>query len=413
MASYQTQITAPDGDVPSLPEEFLNEGEKMFYDVIDDEEGGNAQAKGFSRRDLVESDLKALPFRRFDSEHFEFMYIPGSDAERDLEEIASKREYARGFICSLFAVDPQEKHRIYVFETDAQSYCPTWGKTFASRAIPEGLLAGIVYSSDPKSYEQSNFGHELTHLFEYFFLPFMMRVPPYLREGMADFMSMSPANRHLRYVKFLKAGIVNRPFEFDEYKINTPEYMESASFIEYVSEVFGTNRLLDLYASMAVLQKNESMPPEKFAEIAEKALGTPLDAILKAYYDYICSLWNCESPSVPPEDQAAIRALFAESLETTNAGDDEGILGLYSSDFYFRTPRQDKDVIITHSSAMRDAVAGGFSFFPLDSWLYGESCAARVELERYGQRESRLFVMEKLFGTWRFSPKYPGGKSVQ
>ena len=143
MASYQTQITAPDGDVPSLPEEFLNEGEKMFYDVIDDEEGGNAPAKGFSRRDVVESDLKALPFRRFDSEHFEFMYIPGSDAERDLEEIASKREYARGFICSLFAVDPQERHRIYVFETDAQSYCPTWGKTFASRAIPEGLTAKV------------------------------------------------------------------------------------------------------------------------------------------------------------------------------------------------------------------------------------------------------------------------------
>lgn len=410
MPSYQPEVSSADGGVPDLPEEFLNQGENMCYDVLYDE-GGNGAQKSMTRRELIENDLKPLPFQRYDSEHFELMYLPGSEAERDIELIAEKREYARQQLCSLFAADPAEKHRIYIFENDIQSYCPTWGKTFASRAIPEGLLAGIIYSSDPDSYEQNNFGHELTHLFEYFFLPFMMRVPAYLREGMADFMSMSGTNKHLRYVKFLKAGLVSQPFSFDEYKLNTAEYMESASFIEYISEVFGTNLLMDLYAATAVLQENEIMPAEKFAAIVNKTLGISLDEMMKSYYSYICSLWECENQQTPPEDQEEIKSLIRQSSEAATAEDYETILGMYSSDFYFRNQQQEKDVAYTHICALSNASAGNFSFYPLDSWLYGKSCAVRTSVERYGQRENRIFLMEKLNGSWRFSPKYPGGKS--
>ena len=50
-----------------------------------------------------------------------------------------------------------------------------------------------------------------------------------------------------------------------------------------------------------------------------------------------------------------------------------------------------------------------YNLFPLDSWLYGESFACKVLFDKLGTRLNKIFVFEKLYGTWRFSPKYVGG----
>lgn len=414
MTVYQTQISKSDGDIAKLPEEFLNEGEYMFYDVLDDDENQEQKThKGFSRREIIESDLKRLPFKKYSSPNFDFMYLSGSDAEQNLEDIANKREYARTAICDFFLVHPKERHTLYIFSDDIESYCPTWGKTFASRALPEDMIAGIIFSEDKASYEQNNYGHELTHLLEFFFLPYMMRVPPYLREGMADYMSMSQTNKHLRYIKFLKAGLAENPFALNDKKLNNPEYMESASFIEYIGEVFGAGKLLDLYASSAVIQKGEQITLERFSEIINKILETPLNTIMSGYYSYICSLWNCENPSVNATTQNEIKEIFRRSEEYTKNEDMKKISELYSEDFYFRNPKQAEDLYIFHMIAMEDMKAEDFTFYPLDSWLYGESCAVKINFNKRGLKQSRIFTAEKLKGTWRLSPKYPGGIAAQ
>ncbi len=409
---FSQNITSTNGtEVSKCPEEFLNEGEYMFYDVLDDEEGGDLeQQKHFSRKEIIENDLKKLNFKEFKSPHFDLLYTQGSDAEEYIEDIANKREYARTKLCSFFPIAPDDaRHKIYIFENDIQSYCPTWGKTFASRAIPEDLIAGILFMSDPKSYENNNYGHELTHLFEFFFLPFMMRVPPYLREGMADYMSMDSCSRHLKFIKFLKAGLVPQPFVMTEDKLNNPEYMESSSFIEYIAEVFGTGKLLDFYVASAVLQKGENIKIEQFSEIVRKSLDISLEDIMTGFYNYICSLWNCENVSVPKERLSDVINILNKSSEFVKTEDVYGISSLYSDDFYFRTKDQLKNLFTDHMLAMDGLTPLEYNLYPLDSWLYGESFACKVLFDKLGIKLNRTFVFEKLYGTWRISPKYVGG----
>ena len=59
---YSQNISNVGGtEVSKCPEEFLNEGEYMFYDVLQDEEGeGLEQQKHFSRKEIIENDLKKL-----------------------------------------------------------------------------------------------------------------------------------------------------------------------------------------------------------------------------------------------------------------------------------------------------------------------------------------------------------------
>ena len=349
----QTPVQKKTGGVSELPQEFLNEGEYMFYDVLDDEEkkGDGTDNSGehfFSRGDLIKKDLSHLSFLTYETEHFVFNYLADSDAARALEFIGQKREGAWNYICDFFYINPPDKHIFYIFQDDKQAYCRTWGKTFASRALPEEHMAGILYLSDPYSYENVNYGHELTHLLEFYLLPNITRYPPYLREGMADLLSQSGLNQHLRYINFIKAGLMENPFVMTDEKINKPDYMESASFLQYLIEVFGKDRMLDFYKKTGSPEKKNFVSLEHLSGIAQSVFGMDLKGLMANYYNNIYSLWNYSSIQVTQEDKDSVKNLVKQSDFVSSKEDQKAINELYSNDFYYTTQASERDQFIFH-----------------------------------------------------------------
>ncbi len=417
-AFNQPHISQNNSGVSELPEEFLTDGEYMFYDVTNEEDSKEENSPelehSLTRGQLIKKDLAHLSFLEYETEHFIFKWLPESDAENSLESIAEKREAAWKNICDFFFINPPEKQIFYIFQNDRQAYCKTWGKTFASRALPEEHMAGIIYRNEPGFYEQINYGHELTHLLEFYFLPYLMRVPPYFREGMADYLSQSGADLHLRYITFLKAGLADEAFTISQDRFAAPNYMESASFLHYLTQAYSKEHMIELYRRLAVLQKGELITIEKASEIFISVLGAELSFVMNNYYSYICSIWNTSLPQLPPEDQTALKELFLKSEEFVTKENEKGINSLYSNDFYYTTPASERDIFIFHMMPMENMKPIGYEFFDLGSWLYGKSAAVKTVFENKlnGAFQTRVFAAEKIAGIWRFSPKYQGGKEV-
>ncbi len=415
----QPHVNKNAGGVSGLPQEFMSAGEYMFYDVANEEEDKKEDSSSeeyiASRGELVKKDLEHLPFLVHETEHFEFHYLPDSDAAKELDTISAKREDAWRNICDFFFINPPDKHIFYIFQNDKQAYCPTWGKTFASRALPEEHMAGILYLSDPHSYENVNYGHELTHLLEFYLLPPSMRVPPYLREGIADLLSQSNCNMHLRYINFLKSGLAENAFTMTDEKINNPEYMESASFLQYLSEISDKNRMLEFYRKTSVLQEKQKMPTDTFSDIFTATFGINLKNTMNTFYNYICSLWNCQTAVISPQDANDIKNLIKQSDLVCSKEDQSAINELYSNDFYHTTPASERDLFIYHMMPLENMESVNFEFFDLGTWLYGKSAAVHVDFKNKatGNTQKRVFAVEKLMGRWRLSPKYPGGKEIK
>lgn len=409
----QTPMNSSIGrEIPDLPEEFLTEGEYMSYNVLDEEDkepDGQEPERAFSRGDLIRKDLAHLPFQSAESEHFEFFYLPDSDGARDLASIMEKRERAWTAVCDFLFINPPDIHTLYLFGSDRQAFCPTWGKTFASRALPEEHMAGIVYLQDLNSYENVNFGHELTHLLEYYFLPYGKRVPPYFREGLADYLSQSPLNPHLRFIGFLKTFLVGEPFILSREKLNRAEYMESASLTAYLVETFGKDRFLEFYHSLGVLNKGEEMEPAALDAIFGKVFGYTSAQLMHNFYGYICTLWNHPAPPPAMGQQEAIHTLLSHMDQLAAQENQEAICAFYSQDFYYLTEQQMYDIYVKHMTSLIDKKFTGCELTELGTWLYGKTCAVKALYSDGNQEYTKIFVLEYLLNTWRFSPKYPGG----
>lgn len=356
---------------------------------------------------LVRRDLKDRNFLRRETEHFILYYLPDTDGEREIDDIAEKREEAYGIISQFLNVTPQGKISIYIFPSDRESFCPTWNKTFAGRTIPEAGMVGLAYISDNESYEKINFGHELTHALEFGFLRPQRRVPPFLREGMADYLCMSGEDMHLRLSRFTHMSMVEEPFSLTEDKLNRPEYMESASFVQCVTGAFGAEACLRMYDNAAILSKGERISRELFSDIVKASLGCPLETLTDMWKEQLIPyLGRRPEPMAHGEEIVRLMELMEAA---TRSGQEHAILKIYSNDFYYRSPRQEKELITTHLDSCLNDEVDEVELFDMGTWGYGKTVAVTLKDPLSSAKAPKCFLCEKIWGTWRLNPKFVGG----
>lgn len=357
---------------------------------------------------MVREDLKSLDFLLKETEHFRLYYLPGTDAEREIEEIAANREQGFEIISDFLKVVVSEKISIYLFPSDKDSYCPTWGKTFAGRTIPEAGMIGLAYTADPESFEKVNFGHELTHALEFSLLPPGRRVPPFLREGIADYLCLSGVDMHLRLARFINVAMVDVPLELTGEKLNRAEYMESASFVEMLVSTSGVQAFLYFYRQCAVLEKGEPMTLEYISSLMKGALGYDLAASEEIWRASLKPYLDASVHPLPGDDE--LSRLAAELDAATGAADPQRILSLYSDDFYYRSPVEDRELVKSHLEKCGTGRTESIQTFDLGTWGYGKTVAmSTVRVGADEARDKRCFLAERLWGKWRLNPKIVGG----
>lgn len=397
-------------------DEFLPSEEFVPKDALGKQNRKNLYFNISDKGALVKEDLKNMFFIKKKTDHFNIYFPPDTEAQRDIDSIAVKREEAFENISCFFNVSVSAKIEIYIFPSDRESYCPTWNKTFAGRAIPDAQMVGLAYFEDEQSYEKIHYGHEITHLLEYFFLSENMRVPPFLREGIADYLSQSNDDMHNRMIGFLNIGLIKSPFEMNDEKINSPEYMESGSFVKLIIDKFGKEIFLNLYNEMAVLSKDEKMTQSDFSNILSETLGLTLPAFENMWKEelktYSKPLKQCQSEISSEE----LIKLFDTMDNAVKTGDSGLILRFYSNDFYHMSKEMEHNIIKKHIESAKNYKTESIELFDLGTWCYGKTIAVKSKRHKSDTKEpsvkkeeKRFYLLEKLWGEWRFNARFPGG----
>lgn len=360
---------------------------------------------------LVRNDLGDRQFLKRESEHFIFHYMPDTEAERDIDEIVEKREQVFEMISSFLESAPEEKLSVYLFATDRDSYCPTWGKTFAGRTIPEARMIGLAYLPDLESYERIHYGHEITHALEYDLFPPGKSVPPFMREGIADYLSGAGFDMHRRLKGFIDMEMVSEPFVLADEKLNSPEYMESGSLVQHLVETFGRTAFLSFYKASATIGMGETMTRSSLSSLFSSTLSCNIDTVERIWREQF-SPYQMEGNALPlADEEREILTMMQTVRKATEEKDLARLLSLYSSDFYYRDPRDDEELLSRHFSLPEGFSTDRIEYIHLGTWGYGKTIGVKAgNVKKTGAPcNERYFLVEKLFGSWRLSPKKPGG----
>jgi|GEM_PF-1779788 len=361
---------------------------------------------------LVRNDLGDRRFLKRESEHFIFQYMPDTDAERDIDEIVEKREMVFEMISSFLESTPGEKLSVYLFPTDRDSYCPTWGKTFAGRTIPEARMIGLAWLPDLESYERIHYGHEITHALEYDLFPPGKNVPPFLREGIADYLSGAGFDMHRRLRGFIDMEMVSEPFVIGDEKLNSAEYMESGSLVQHLVEAFGRTAFLSFYKASASLGKSEEMTRSSLSSLFSSTLSCDIDTVERLWTERFGPYITERSEiRVPADEELEILTMLQAAEKAADERDRSKLLSLYSSDFYYRDSGDDEELLSRHFSLPSGFSTERIECIPLGTWGYGKTVGVKAKrTENKGDSGHEwCFLVEKLFGSWRLSPKKPGG----
>lgn len=361
---------------------------------------------------LVRNDLGDRRFLKRESEHFIFHYMPDTEAERDIDEIVEKREMVFEMISSFLESTPGEKISVYLFPTDRDSYCPTWGKTFAGRTIPEARMIGLAWLPDLESYERIHYGHEVTHALEYDLFPPGKNVPPFLREGIADYLSGAGFDMHRRLKGFIDMGMVSEPFVIGDEKLNIAEYMESGSLVQHLAETFGRTAFLSFYKSSASLGKGEEMTRSSLSSLCSSTLSCDIDTVERLWRERFGPyLAECNDIPLQADEEREILTMLQAVDNATEGRDQSQLLSLYSGDFYYRDPGDDEKLLSRHFSLPSGFSTERIECIHLGTWGYGKTIGVKAQRAKNTGDSGHewCFLVEKLFGSWRLSPKKPGG----
>jgi len=365
---------------------------------------------------LVRNDLGDREFLKRESEHFIFHYMPDTDAERDIDEIVERREQVFEMISSFIESAPAEKISVYLFPTDRDSYCPTWGKTFAGRTIPEARMIGLAWLPDAESYERIHCGHEITHALEYDILPPGRTVPPFFREGIADYLSGAGFDMHRRLKRFMDMSMVREPFVLGDDKLNSAEYMESGSLVQHIAGTFGRTAFLSFYKASAVLGKGESMTRSTLSSIFSSTLSCDIDTVERLWREQLAPYLAERDDAAAQEDETReILAMLQAAEKAGEEMDRSKLLSLYSDDFYYRDRNDDEELLSRHLLLPPGYRTEKIDCVQLGTWGYGRTTGVKARRADSSGSSSHQwsFLVEKLFGTWRLSPKKPGGWDPQ
>jgi hypothetical protein len=244
-----------------------------------------------------------------ESPHFVFHYVKGSAAERDLALIAANRERAYGIIAAALQAPAGGKISVTLYP-DREST-----RSGFSEGSTDKDVIRVNYFDFTPSYEQTRYGHELTHALSYRTLHGDQSVP-LLAEGLAEYMDQSGRNMHewLSYETRIHGDRPPVRVESSDLYSGKQDfsYTKAGSFVKFLIEDSGWEKFRTFYKATREIGKlapRERFP--KFAARFQEAYGRTLESAESDWNKAVAAFDAKELPRLPAPDEAAVRELFS------------------------------------------------------------------------------------------------------
>ena len=265
-----------------------------------------------------------------ESTHFTIRFVPGSAAERDLSAIIANRERAYKQISSRLSVLSNKKITITIFP-DRES-TPSG---FGTGVTADGETIAVNYFNFTPCYEQTRYGHELTHALSSQLLQRHHSLP-LLTEGLAEYLDQSGRNLHAELA--LSSRIMGcRPNPRVEGADLSREgfgseiaYPKAGSFVKFLVETYGWEKFLAFYRGTVDI--GAAFPDERLKNFMgrfKEVFGLELAAAEKDWDTALIPFNEVPSPHLPQADEEAIFELVLSQDKAAATHDLQGIAKAY------------------------------------------------------------------------------------
>jgi hypothetical protein len=279
------------------------------------------------------ADVKYVEAKRG---HFTFLYLPGTAAERDLEQIATVRNSMFESQANLLGVTNDAP--ITVVLSPNRVAANAHGYTYGA-AWTLGNRIEVLYLGTPDAYENRSPGHEVAHVIAAR-IDNVASHMPMLSEGLSEYLDGSGRDAHATYATALRAGLdydagSGAVTRFTWADVLGNNYDRAGSFVKFLVERYGVTKFRALWKASAISYSGWGWTNSKgdfiysqvdlereIDRLARDVYGISLDAMRLEWEAVLKPYLAAPVPAFGSEELAEIENLFANvdnALTTGNA----------------------------------------------------------------------------------------------
>lgn len=256
------------------------------------------------------------------SSHFIIHFFPGTAADRDQQQILTRLELAYGRVRTALGV--QALPLISVYLSPSRQAAAAHGRA-NGRAFMGQDRYEVIYTGAEDSYELQRYGHELTHIFEYY-LDTSTRRHPLLSEGVAELNDLSGRDLHEAYAQQLLAGTESRVrvATFENRDVNAGNYGRAGSLAQLLLERYGQVKFNEIFRAATVSWNTSS---NCWSRPTIGCISTP-DALVAMLDEVLVSTVGERWTTVQAAWEARVQEALATADNRVSAADEAEIKNL-------------------------------------------------------------------------------------
>lgn len=213
---------------------------------------------------------------------FDLVYLPGTDAEADLDLVASQRAKAYDAAKVFLGLTSTPTLEIVLSPNRLAAQAHGYAN---GTADPSSDHAEVLYLPGD-AFERSQYGHEIAHLLSAK-VDSKVEHLKFLDEGLAELLDASGRDYHRAYADQLRAGalLLNAVDGFDWWDVDGWNYGRGASFAKLLVDTWGRESFLEFWKRAAVTNGSDGRTTS-LGDVVETPAGVEkaLDRLLTATY---------------------------------------------------------------------------------------------------------------------------------
>ena len=346
-------------------------------------------------------DFAGVPFRAVERGPFRFFVLPGTAADRELDDIAAVRTRALAQLSEALGV--RDLERIDVFLSPNRRAAAAHG-VGAGVTRFEPTRVEVLFPEGAGSFERHQYGHELVHAVARRLDPDHGHLP-FISEGLAEVLDQSQRDLHLVWAQTLLAEgrTLDDALAFTDADTRGEDYPKAGSFMQVLRSLDA--RPETVRALFAATRSDEEATPDTLQRVLEERVA-PLFGLswasLKARWrqQVEARLAGPMAP-VPERTWADAKALLATRDEALRRGDPELFRGTLEA---FSCGPKDEPWWRSHAHRMtrtpRAVTTSIEQISPLDRKNF-ERVMVTAQVQEAGRRTTLRLVLEHFPEGWK------------